>query len=130
MMVVAERDGRIVGGVFAVISKDGTGVVVGPVSVDESVRGSGLARRLMQTFEVQAMALGVRELALGSKLAARGFYEALGYAGKRTMKHKSLPLPGPVRDLRVAKLQAAVGDLDEGQLVEADPETGAVPALW
>ena len=130
MMVVAERDGQIVGGVFAATSGDGSSVVAGPVSIDESVRGTGLARRLMQTFEVQAMALGARTIGLGSKLAARGFYERLGYSGKRTGKLKALPLPGKVRDLRVARLQAKLGDLDEGRLVEVDPDTGKVPALW
>ena len=84
----------------------------------------------MQTVEIEAMASGVREIGLGSKRDARGFYASLGYQGKRTYKHKPLPLPGRVRDLRVAKLQAALGDLDEGQLVEMDATTGAVAPLW
>src|SRR5919109_3955907 len=74
MMVVAEREGEIVGGVFGVISADRSDVVVGPVSVDESVRGTGLARRLMQTCEVQAMALGAHQITLGAVRSARGFY--------------------------------------------------------
>lgn len=129
MMVVAERDGEVVGGVFGALSEDGSTAILGPVSVDESVRGTGLARRLMQIVEVQAMALGVCELGLGSARAARGFYESIGYAGKRTMKHKALPLRGRVRDLRVAKLLAQIGDLDEGIDVEID-DHGDVAALW
>jgi predicted N-acetyltransferase YhbS len=130
MMVIAERDGEVVGGVFGAVTGDRSNAKLGPVSVDGSVRGTGLARRLMQSVEVEAMALGVRELHLGSKLDARGFYASLGYQGKRTHKHKALPLPGRVRDLKVAKLQTALGDLDEGQLVTTDAETGKVPALW
>lgn len=128
LMIVAEQDGDIVGGVLGRVHDGSAGVHI--VGFAESVRGTGLARRVMQTIEVEAMALGARQITLGSVRAARGFYEALGYAGKRTGKLKSLPLPGRVRDLRVAKLQAKIGDLDEGQLVEADPQTGAVPALW
>ncbi len=128
LMIVAERDGEIVGGVLGRVHDESGGVHI--VGFAESVRGTGLARRVMQTIEVEAMALGARQITLGSVRAARGFYERLGYSGKRTGKLKALPLPGRVRDLRIAKLQAALGDLDEGQLVEADPETGAVPALW
>jgi GNAT superfamily N-acetyltransferase len=128
LMVVAERDGEIVGGALGLVTDDRFGVNI--LGFDDSVRGIGLGRRVMQTVEVQAMARGARELGLGSVREARGFYESIGYAGKRTYKHKALPLPGRVRDLRVAKLQAALGDLDEGQLVEADAETGDVPALW
>ena len=129
LMVVAERDGEILGGVFGALSEEGHRILLGPVAVDESVRGTGLARRLMQTVEVEAMASGAREIGLGSKRDARGFYASVGYEGKRTYKHKALPLPGKVRDLRVAKLQAAVGDLDAGVTVETD-ETGKVPSLW
>jgi predicted N-acetyltransferase YhbS len=130
LMVVAERDGEVVGGVFGAVTEDRSNAKLGPVSVDGSVRGMGLARRLMQSVEVEAMALGVCELHLGSKKDARGFYASLGYQGKRTYKHRALPLPGRVRDLKVAKLQAALGDLDEGQLVATDADTGKVPALW
>ena len=128
LMIVAERDGEVVGGALGVVQDDRFGINI--VAFDESVRGTGLARRVMQTVEVQAMACGARELGLGSVRAARGFYERLGYSGKRTGKLKSLPLPGRVRDLKVAKLLAALGDLDEGEIVEPDKETGKVPALW
>jgi predicted N-acetyltransferase YhbS len=129
LMIVAERDGEVVGGALGLVrDHDRFGVSI--VAFDESVRGTGLARRVMQTVEVQAMACGAREIGLGSVRAARGFYERLGYSGKKTGKLKSLPLPGRIRDLKVAKLQAALGDLDEGELVATDADTGKVPALW
>jgi GNAT superfamily N-acetyltransferase len=127
LMIVAERDGKVVGGALGLVKDDRFGVSI--VAFDPSVRGTGLARRVMQTVEVQAMACGAREIGLGSVREARGFYNRLGYHGKRTGKLKSLPLPGRVRDLKVAKLQAGLGDLDEGHLVSTDG-SGNVPPLW
>jgi hypothetical protein len=43
--------------------------------------------------------------------------------------HKELPLPGRVLDYRLRKLEARIGDLEAGQVVQTD-ETGKIPSLF
>ena len=59
---------------------------------------------------------------------AKGFYARVGYRGKSSM-HKELPLPGRVREFRLRKLEAELGDLEVGQVVSVDA-TGKIPPLF
>ena len=122
LMLVAEKDGRIVGGVL------GFGNILRIIALEPGARGKGLGRRLIQCFEVGAIRCGVRTISLGAKQGAKGFYARMGYRGKSSM-HKELPLPGRVRDYRLRKLEALMGDLEAGQLVHTD-ETNKVPPLF
>ena len=101
-----------VGGVIA-YRKEGA-VLVRAIGVDAAWRGRGLARRLMETVEVEAMTLGCRAIVLGSAEDARGFYDRLGYRGKRTLRQKDLPIPGPLTNLRLQMMRAAAGDMETG----------------
>ena len=67
-------------------------------------------------------------ISLGALEQAKGFYARMGYRGKSSW-HKELPLPGRVREHRLRKLETMLGDLDEGQVVQAD-ETGRIPPLY
>lgn len=121
-MLVAEKAGRIVGGVL------GSGGIVRIIALEPEVRGIGLGRRLLQTFEVAAMRQGVPIISLGAAEAERGFYRRLGYRGKHSM-HKELPLPGRFLELHLSRLEARLGDLERGQVVAVD-QTGKIPALF
>jgi ribosomal protein S18 acetylase RimI-like enzyme len=128
LMVVAERDGEVVGGALGRLGDGTAGVNI--LAFQPAVRRVGLGRRVMQTLEVEAMARGARTISLGAVSEAHGFYARLGFSGKRVGMMKGLPLPGRVRDLRVRKLLDAIGDMEQGQLVSADATTGKVPPLW
>ena len=121
LMLVAEKDGQIVGGVL------GFENILRIIALVPAERGKGLGRRLIQTFEIGAMQRGIRTISLGAKEGAKGFYVRMGYRGKTSM-HKDLPLPGRVLDFRLKKLKAMIGDLEAGQVVQTD-ETGKVPPL-
>ena len=123
LMLCVERGGSLKGGVIAF----GDDVVtVRAIGVDEDVRGLGVGRRLLETVEALAMRRGAREVALGAAEGARGFYERLGYAGKRAQRRKELPLPGRMRDLRAERALAGV-DLVEGVVVGAEPPSTRTP---
>ena len=113
LMLCVERGGTLKGGVIAF----GDDVVtVRDIGVDADVRGLGLGRRLLETVEAVARRRGARAVALGAVDDARGFYERLGYRGKRVQRTKELPLPGRMRDLRVERLVGGL-DLHRGVLV-------------
>lgn len=122
LMLIVEQDGKVVGGALGFAS------TLRIIALAPEVRGMGLGRRLIQTYEVGAMRRGVRTISLGAVEAARGFYHHMGYRGKRSM-HKELPLPGRVLEFRLRKLEARVGDLECGQVLLMD-DTGKVPALF
>ena len=122
LMVVAKKEGRVV--VVAL----GFGNILRVIALEPEVRGKGLGRRLIQTFEVGAMRRGVRMISLGAVEQAKDFYARMGYRGKSSM-HKEMPLPGRVLELRLRKLEALVGDLEVGQVVQVD-QTGKVPTLF
>jgi GNAT superfamily N-acetyltransferase len=69
-------------------------------------RGRGVGRRLMAALELAAVRLGAGEISLGADDDVRGFYARLGYAGRGTVLHKGLPVPGRAGAARVRK-QAA-----------------------
>jgi GNAT superfamily N-acetyltransferase len=112
LMLTLLVDAESVGGVIAF--QNGSAVVVRAIGVDAEWRGRGLARRLLEIVEMEAMALGSHGIVLGAAEDARGFYDRLGYRGKHTMRHKEFPRPGRLTDLRVRKTRASVGDLDTG----------------
>ena len=122
LMLVVEQKGRIVGGVL------GFGNTLRIIALEPAARGKGLGRRLMQCYEVGAMRRGVQGISLGAIEGAKGFYERMGYHGKSSM-HKELPLPGRVLEFRLNKLEAKLGDLETGQVVQTDA-TGKVPPLF
>lgn len=117
LMLVAERDGVVVGGALGF--RNSGGVTLRVIAIEPSARGHGLGRRLLQTFEVAAMELGARGIALGASADSKGFYVRLGYHGRSSM-HKELPLPGRILELRLRALNAALGDLDAGSPVPTD----------
>jgi predicted N-acetyltransferase YhbS len=122
LMLIAERNGRIVGGVL------GFENVLRIIALVPEERGKGLGRRLIQIYEVGAMRRGVQVISLGAVEDAKGFYERMGYHGKSRMQ-KELPLPGRVLEFRLRKLEALVGDLEVGQVVQTG-EDGKVPPLF
>jgi GNAT superfamily N-acetyltransferase len=122
LMLVVERDGEIVGGALGFAS------TLRIIALKPEFRGVGLGRRLIQSYEIGAMRLGVRTISLGAVEEARSFYHHMGYRGKHSM-HKELPLPGRVLEFRLRKLEALLGDLSLGQILELD-DTGKVPALF
>lgn len=103
--------GRLAGGVIAFRRPDGQ-AVVRAIGIDAELRGHGVGRRLLELVEIEAMSLGCREIGLGAAVDARGFYEAMGYRGKRSMRSKALPPPGRLTELRITRLRAALGDPD------------------
>jgi len=122
LMLVAEQDGRIAGGVL------GSSNVLRIIALEPGARRKGLGRRLIQTYEVGAMRRGVQTVSLGAIEGAKGFYLRMGYHGKSSM-HKELPLPGRVLEFRLRKLEALVGDLEAGQVVQTDA-SGKIPPLF
>ena len=74
------------------------------------------------------MQQGVCTISLGAPAQAKGFYARMAYRGRSSM-HEELPLPGRVRDHRLRKLEATIGDLVVGQVVWTD-EAGKIPPLF
>lgn len=112
-LVVVGEDGALAGGVIAFRHLDDLGsVTVRSIGVDASLRGQGIGRTLLEIVELEAMVLECRAIHLGAVDDARGFYEALGYRGKRTMRAKDLPAPGRLTEHRIAKARAALDDPD------------------
>jgi GNAT superfamily N-acetyltransferase len=111
LMLVLEDGTRIRGGVIA----SGDEVVgVRALGIDDELRGQGHGRRLMELVEARSLVRGARRIVLGADDEARGFYERLGYRGKRTMRAKDLPLPGAVRSRLVARAAAVLEHLTIG----------------
>lgn len=93
-------------------------------------RGRGLGRFLLEIVELEAMAVGcISVTAGGVGPESKGFYERLGFTGRHSTMSKQLPLPGRLRDLRIARLRAAAGDLQLGAPVLPNSDTGRVPSL-
>jgi ribosomal protein S18 acetylase RimI-like enzyme len=75
---MARIAGRVVGG--AVGRTWGRLAELQQIWVDDSCRGAGVGRQLLEAFEAAAAARGAREVYLDTfTFQAPGFYEALGY---------------------------------------------------
>lgn len=122
LMLLVEKDEQTIGGAL------GFGSTLRIIALELAYRGKGLGQRLIQTFEVAAMRHGVHMISLGAVEQAKDFYVRMGYRGKSSM-HKELPLPGRVLELRLRKLEALIGDLDVGQVVQTD-EKGKISPLF
>lgn len=122
MMLCVSDGARIRGGVVAFGDEE---VTVRAIGIDPEIRGLGIGRRLLELVELQALARGARVLSLGAVEDARGFYDRLGYRGKRTGRQKQLPLPGRVRDRRVSLRLAELGDVLTGVPAQPAEATGS-----
>ncbi len=108
LMLVLVDGTEIRGGVIAF----GDDVVtVRALGIDHELRGQGYGRRLMELVEARALVRGAQRIVLGAADDARGFYEGLGYRGRRTMREKQLPPPGAVRSRLFARAAAALEQL-------------------
>lgn len=125
LMLVLEEGRKIVGAALGF--RKGDSVTLRIIGLEASSRGRGLGRRLMEAIEIEAIVLGARSISLGADASAKGFYGSLGYHGKLS-RHKDLPLPGRVRDLRADRLKVLLGDLEGGAMVAMDAEQ-RVPSL-
>jgi GNAT superfamily N-acetyltransferase len=96
--------GRIVGGALAFGDR---GITLRAIGLESRVRRQGLGRRLMERLELEAIRRGATSINLGTSDDSKGFYARLGYAGRGTMMHKGLPLPGPFLEARLRKLTSA-----------------------
>lgn len=114
LMVAGFSDEAVVGAALAFRPDDGL-CALRLIGVVPWARGRGIGRRLLEVVEMEAMAMGCISVTAGGVTAAsRGFYERLGYTGHHSKVSKQLALPGRVRDLRLARLRAAAGDLERG----------------
>lgn len=93
LMLVAERDGEIVGGALGL--RVGGAVKVDVIALKPELRGIGIGRRLMEAIETEAVRLGASAIYLGGANAEnRGFYWRLGFSGRRSLMQKALSLLG------------------------------------
>ena len=115
MLLAVEHGGALVAGGLGTRKSDDATTVGMFVGVAEGHRGLGIGRRIVDTIEREAMVLGLAGLGLGGATEAeRGFYRALGFAGKHSYLHKGLPLAGRARDHLVAKWLRERPNLDAG----------------
>jgi GNAT superfamily N-acetyltransferase len=90
ILVAVERDGDpVAAATLSVLMTAGVGLVghVDDVVVDESVRGGGVGRLLMEAVHTEAERLGLGELNLTSRPAreaANALYKSLGYERRET----------------------------------------------
>jgi GNAT superfamily N-acetyltransferase len=103
---------RIVGGALAF---GGRGITLRAIGLEPRVRRQGLGHRLMEQIELEAIRRGAGAISLGATDDSKGFYARLGYAGRGTMMHKGLPLPGRFLEARLRKLAGA------GEPAETEP---------
>jgi predicted N-acetyltransferase YhbS len=80
LLLYAESDNEVIGIVFGRV-ENGTGIIVGPVAVDERFRKHGIARELMLLLEKHSLVHGIHRLTLGAVESAEGFYQKLAYTG-------------------------------------------------
>ena len=106
LMWLAETSGVIVGGALA-FRPGGSGITMRAIGIQPQHRRHGLGRRLMEAIELEATQLGVGGINLAAVADAKAFYQRLGYAGRGSMMHKGLPLPGRFQEARLRKLRAA-----------------------
>jgi ribosomal protein S18 acetylase RimI-like enzyme len=111
-LMLALIDGTgIRGGVIAFGDDE---VTVRSLGIDAELRGYGHGRRLLELIEARALVRGARRIILGAAEEAGGFYERMGYRGKRTMREKQLPPAGAVRTRLVARAAGVLEHLPSG----------------
>jgi GNAT superfamily N-acetyltransferase len=96
-----DSTGRIVGGALAFGER---GITLRAIGLEPRVRRQGLGRQLIERLELEAIRRGATGINLGASDDSKGFYARLGYAGRGTMMHKGLPLPGRFLEARLRKL--------------------------
>ncbi len=88
-MLVAEDQGRIVGGALAFRTDPAPaagGVTLRIIGLARAHRGKGLGCRLLAEVEAAAVRLGASEISLGASDAERGFYLHMGYRGRARLR--------------------------------------------
>ena len=91
LMLVAKLGGAAVGGALA--HQAGDAVEVDVIALRPEARRLGIGRQLMEAIESEAICLGAQAIFLGGANADnRGFYRRLGFAGRKSLMHKGLPL--------------------------------------
>jgi len=110
MLALVDSSG-IRGGVIACGDDE---VTVRALGIDAELRGDGHGRRLLELIGARALVRGARRIILGSADEAAGFYEKMGYRGKRTMREKQLPPPGAVRSRLVERAAGVLEHLPTG----------------
>jgi GNAT superfamily N-acetyltransferase len=93
LILIAEGDGRIVGGALAFRreSPPASGVTLRLMGVRPDRRGAGLGTRLLTRIEEAAVDIGAAAISLGPSGPERAFYERLGHRGRSRM-HKELAM--------------------------------------
>jgi GNAT superfamily N-acetyltransferase len=90
-MLVAKLGGAAVGGALA--HQAGDAVEVDVIALRPEARRLGIGRQLMEAIESEAIRLSATAIFLGGANADnRGFYWRLGFAGRKSLMHKGLPL--------------------------------------
>jgi [ribosomal protein S18]-alanine N-acetyltransferase len=87
-VLVAERDGRVVGNLVLLLRKTGDTARIYSVVVDPSARGQGIGEALVRAAERAARAAGRRAVTLEVRhdnLAARALYARRGYVEARRL---------------------------------------------
>lgn len=91
LMLAAELGGAIVGGALA--HRAGDAVEVDAIALKPEARRLGIGRQLMEAIESEGIRLGAQAIFLGgANPENRGFYWRLGFAGRKSLMHKGLPL--------------------------------------
>lgn len=89
-MMLVVCDPSIAGGALAFRTKNGD-VTLRIIGLPDHLRRRGLGRRLVEQLTAAASALGCRSVSVGGITAeTRGFYERLGFHGRRSMMRHDL----------------------------------------
>lgn len=108
LSLVAERDGELVGTVrlwHVAAGPNRPALLLGPLAVDESLRGAGIGGTLMRAAIARADALGHGAILL---VGDAPYYARFGFAAEPT---KGLWLPGPYARERFLALELRAGSL-------------------
>ncbi len=84
IMIVAEREGRILGmGILNIENKK-----IGALYIHPKVKGTGVGSRLLQELEAIALKNNIDQLSLSSTINAFSFYTRQGYTGEENEIHE------------------------------------------
>lgn len=100
-VVIAEREGRLVGTAALVVEPGSETGCVRMVCVSHGVQGRGVGRAVMLAVEQHARELGLASIWLHSRCTAEGFYRGLGWrttdgpfpSGRTPIPHMRMELP-------------------------------------